>query len=328
MSGLAGSAVTESFGPLADRGILDSRAKPDNYSWNDPIPDHLQISTLDNSMQNNDYYNLKRIHNVTENKGLYRTKEFLEAHQLDYVYTGPNILKDHQSHLNQYHKMMYGVTDNIEADFKHHAMESMPSRDIQEAPFMRENTLENMNPEDFVPVGTITRQELLNSFSEARAHYKNEVDTDAEWAMKMAFNPDLYVSQYHGRNNPTLRKHKILGTHGLTRLFREENGDAKIIKESLVSGNIMDRWGAPDGDGAVVPRDVRLAFPDPREKEITFETHNKVLKDPLADFNGLKLDHFKSKDLERLQTLDVSKDPLAAGLIGHYGNNMRTKLVT
>ena len=136
---------------------------------------------------------------------------YVQSHPYSTMYTSKDLLSDELRRQGNYMRLIFGgvptENDYFEGAYNH------TIKQLAEAPTTQENTLGLQTDYDLVPKGgEVTKDSLLETFSQQRRFYKDRIDTDTERFMKSRGNiHELQQTTYYGKKNGNF--HRTLGQH-------------------------------------------------------------------------------------------------------------------
>lgn len=230
---------------------------------------------------------------------------YFQSHPFSQMFTSYDLATDEATLNNNYMRLIFGGKedpnkDEINGAYKH------AIKQRAEAAVTKENTLEELNPSDFVSVANVNKDSLLQTFAEGRRFFKGQIDTDAERAMKGRVSHEMIETTFYGKNVSEAgapgRFHHLAGQHGHLQ-YRMDPA------KTLSWWNLSSRNYAPDGEGGQVPLIIQNEIgDDQRSIPLTGELRT-VAPEPSNSFNLNDIGLYPGKDIDNYVTSRVENNP-------------------
>lgn len=239
-----------------------------------------------------------------------QTEGYFQSHPYDQIYTGKDLAVDEWTLANNYMRIIFGgrpdpKTDNIHMAYNH----SIKQRAT--APTLKEQTLYEMNPLQFVEAQPASKESLLETFQKSREYWKGMIDTDTERALKQRPTHDIVHTTYYGKDvtsgGQAGRFNFVTGQHGYLQ-FRPDN------RNFFPHENLSSKTYAPMGDGKEVPLDYQNVYgDDPRKVPIDHQPKVQA-PTPAATFNFNDTGSYPGREVDRYLQNYVEKNPSFASM--------------
>jgi hypothetical protein len=239
-----------------------------------------------------------------------QTEGYFQAHPYDQIYTAKDLATDEWTLANNYMRIIFGgrpdpKTDNIHMAYNH----SIKQRAT--APTLKEQTLYEMNPLQYVEAKPASKESLLETFQKSREYWKGMIDTDTERALKQRPTHDLVHTTYYGKDvtpgGQAGRFNFVTGQHGYLQ-FRPDN------RNFFPFENLSSKTYAPMGNGKEVPLDYQNVYgDDPRRVPIDHQPKVQA-PSPAATFNFNDTGSYPGREVDRYLQNYVEKNPPFASM--------------
>mmetsp|Transcript_102 Transcript_102/g.248 ORF Transcript_102/g.248 Transcript_102/m.248 type:complete len:305 (-) Transcript_102:1073-1987(-) len=256
-------------------------------------PDPLPLEESFNRARTQVYESLVNHHNRSGTLG------YLQSHPVSQLYTSHDLAKDQWTLSNNYMRVIFGGDVNDSEDNIHLAY-NHAIRDRAEAPTLREKTLYELNPSDFVPGEESPKDALLKTFEEQRRYYKGAIDDDTERALKQRPTHRTTHTTFYGKQvtqqGSSARFHLLAGQHGHLQ-YRPDTSNF------TPQANLSSRTYAPTEDGREVPlyfalerdADPRAALGDAKAVRYFSDPGSGVFNNnDVGSFGGAEIDQYKA----------------------------------
>lgn len=236
---------------------------------------------------------------------------YAQSHPFSQMFTGRDMAVDELTLMNNYMKIIFGGKpdpdrDNIDLAYNHSI------KQLAEAPTQKENTLEIMNPLQFVESEQASKDSLMQTFAEERMYWKGQIDSDAERALKQRPTHDLVHMTTYGKNitpgGQAGRFNFVTGQHGYLQ-FRPNTSDM------FPQENLSSKTYAPTPAGTEVPLNFANVYdPDPRVVPVDVANQKIHVGAYDAAENFFDTGSFVGREIDRYHQDYEDKNPTFASM--------------
>lgn len=239
-----------------------------------------------------------------------QTEGYFQSHPYDQIFTAKDLATDEWTLSNNYMRLIFGGRPDPKTDDIHMAYNHV-IKQRAEAPTLKENTLYEMNPLEYVESKQATKESLLETFSKERQYWKGMIDSDTERALKQRPTHELISTTYYGKDitpgGMAGRFHFLAGQHGHLQ-YRPDTTNFFPYE------NLSSRTYAPMGNGKEVPLYYDIAYgDDPRRVPIDHQPKIEA-PEPAAVWNFNDTGSYPGSEVSRYLQNYVEKDPPFASL--------------
>jgi hypothetical protein len=239
-----------------------------------------------------------------------QTEGYFQSHPYDQVFTSKDLATDAWTLSNNYMRLIFGGRPNPKTDNIHMAYNHV-IKQRAEAPTLKENTLYEMNPLEFVESKPATKESLLETFADQRMYWKGMIDSDTERALKQRPTHELIHTTYYGKDvtegGQAGRFNFVTGQHGSLQ-FRPDT------KNFFPYENLSSKTYAPMGNGKEVPLMYQNVYgDDPRRVPINHQPKINA-PSPAATWNFNDTGSYPGSEVSRYLQNYVQSDPPFASL--------------
>lgn len=268
--------------------------------------DTSPIQSLDRTNEVNEEVFGELIKDFSRNQ----TEGYFQSHPYDQIFTAKDLATDEWTLANNYMRLIFGGrpdqnTDNIHMAYNH------TIKDRATAPTLKEDTLYEMDPLDFVESKNASKDSLLETFADERQYWKGMIDSDTERALKQRPTHELIHTTFYGKDVTES------GTAGRFNFVTGQHGNLQFrpnTKNFFPYENLSSKTYAPMESGKEVPLSYQNVYgDDPRKIAINHQPKIDP-PSPAATFNFNNTGGYPGAEVSQYIQNYVQKDPSFASM--------------